>query len=452
MTIDMLPDVALLKIFDLYVREEQIQAWHTLVHVCRKWRNVVFGSPCRLNLRLHCTTKTPVRETLDVWPLLPIVVWGYGNEMWDMDNIIAVLEHNGRICQLDLINIQSSRFEKVLAEPFPALTRLQLRPRDETAPVDPASFLGGSAPHLRTLILDCVPFRGYPKLLLSATQLVRLDLWRIPYSGYITPEAMANCLSVLNKLERLRIGFGSPRCRPDRNSRRPPPLTRTRLPVLTELRLFGVSEYLEDLMARIEAPLLDELAINFFHQLIFNTPQVTQFIRRTPKFKALDEARVYFYDGNVWITLVQAFNKVLELGVLCNQSDWQLSSLAQVCSSSFPQAFIPAVEHLYILDGTSSRPHWQNDIEGSQWLELLRPFVAVTDLYISLEFAPRIVPALQELVGEREVEVLPVLRTLYLEEPLPSGPVQAIVGQFVTSRQLSNHPVVVSPWERKSLE
>jgi hypothetical protein len=213
-----------------------------------------------------------------------------------------------------------------------------------------------------------------------------------------------------------------------------------------------VSEYLEDLMARIEAPLLDELAINFFHQLIFNTPQVTQFIRRTPKFKALDEARVYFYDGNVWITLVQAFNKVLELGVLCNQSDWQLSSLAQVCSSSFPQAFIPAVEHLYILDGTSSRPHWQNDIEGSQWLELLRPFVAVTDLYISLEFAPRIVPALQELVGEREVEVLPVLRTLYLEEPLPSGPVQAIVGQFVTSRQLSNHPVVVSPWERKSLE
>ena len=51
-TNDVLPDVALLEIFDCYknqVREEdgddvEAQAWHTLVHVCRKWRSVVFGS------------------------------------------------------------------------------------------------------------------------------------------------------------------------------------------------------------------------------------------------------------------------------------------------------------------------------------------------------------------------------------------------------------------------
>ena len=44
-TIDVLPDVALLEIFDCHlnqVREEggdnlEIQAWHTLVHVCRIW-------------------------------------------------------------------------------------------------------------------------------------------------------------------------------------------------------------------------------------------------------------------------------------------------------------------------------------------------------------------------------------------------------------------------------
>jgi len=65
-TIDVLPDVVLLEIFDCYVdksREEEeedspgIQAWHTLVHVCRKWRSVVFGSPRRLDLRLFCTEK-----------------------------------------------------------------------------------------------------------------------------------------------------------------------------------------------------------------------------------------------------------------------------------------------------------------------------------------------------------------------------------------------------------
>ncbi len=46
MTIDMLPDVALLEVFDYYVnqaREEEgeIQAWQMLVHVCRKWRTIV---------------------------------------------------------------------------------------------------------------------------------------------------------------------------------------------------------------------------------------------------------------------------------------------------------------------------------------------------------------------------------------------------------------------------
>ena len=47
-------------------------------------------------------------------------------------------------------------------------------------------------------------------------------------------------------------------------------------------------------MARIDAPLLANLSITFFHQLIFNTPHLTQFISRTPKFKAHDEARVVF--------------------------------------------------------------------------------------------------------------------------------------------------------------
>ncbi|KAH9991426.1 hypothetical protein BJV77DRAFT_529009 [Russula vinacea] len=74
-TIDNLPDLVLLGIFDFYMGEdpddEGIEAWHTLVHVCRNWRNVVFGSPRRLNLQLYCTARTPVKQTLDVWPLFP---------------------------------------------------------------------------------------------------------------------------------------------------------------------------------------------------------------------------------------------------------------------------------------------------------------------------------------------------------------------------------------------
>ena len=448
----MLPDVALLEIFYFYVDEARIDAWYTLVHVCRKWRDIVFGSPRRLNLRLYCRATTPVIKTLDVWPLLPIVIWVYGHELSGVDNVVAALEHNNCISRIDLFNVSSSQLENILPamqKPFPELTRLDLQLSGETAPVisaNSASFLGGSAPRLQTLILSGIPFPGLPKLLLSATQLVDLDLGRIPDFGYISPMEMVTCLSVLTKLERLLIGFESP-CRPDIQSRHLPLSKRILLPVLTELWFKGVGEYLEDLVAQINTPLLENLWITFFNQLIFDTPQLTQFIGRTPKFKAHDEARVVFSDLDVSVTLLQTFGAVIKLGISCSQSDWLLSSLAQVCSLSFPPALIPAVENLYILKFGSRE--WQQEIENCQWLELLHPFTAVKDVYLASEFTPRIAPVLQELVGERVTEVLPALRSLFFEETLPSGPDQKTIEQFVTARRLANHPVAISCWKRK---
>jgi hypothetical protein len=153
-TIDLLPDVALLTIFDYYVDEAQIDAWYTLVHVCQKWRNVVFGSPRRLNLQLYCKASTPVRETLDVWPLLPILIWVDGHKTWGMDNIVAALDHNDRICTINVYNVRipSSQLEKVFAamrRPFPTLTRLDIQNRGGTVPVDPDLFMGLSAPRLQ---------------------------------------------------------------------------------------------------------------------------------------------------------------------------------------------------------------------------------------------------------------------------------------------------------------
>ena len=84
------------------------------MHVCRRWRTVVFGSPRRLNLRLVCTAKTPARDTLDVWPALPLFIRGYGNYPTEsVDNIIAVLERcRDRVCKIRLDAILSSRLEK----------------------------------------------------------------------------------------------------------------------------------------------------------------------------------------------------------------------------------------------------------------------------------------------------------------------------------------------------
>ena len=455
----MLPDLALLEIFHFYMNDEEkerVEAWRPLVHVCRKWRQVVFESPRRLDLWLYCGAGTPVKEKLDIWPHLPIAIWGYGVvRMRGVDNIIAALGHSDRICQLGLENISSSRFEKVLAlmqQPFPELTYLKLWSHDKEVPVIPTSFLGGSAPRLRTFDLEGIPFPGLPKLLLSATQLVRLELYGIPHSGYIAPDAMVAALSVLTRLETLVIKFIFPYDSPlgvnstDWKSRRPPLPTRNLLPVLTKLDFVGVDKYLEDLVSRIDVPELNNLEITVFHQLIFDTLQLTHFISRTPKFKPYDEASIIFSNWDVSVTLPRIFDRTkditLSLGVegLSTRSDWEVSSLVQVCRSFFPQTFIPAVEHLDILDDTCLELRCLDYIESSQWLDLFRPFTAVKYLYITRYIAPHIARALRELVGERVTEVFPALQNLLLDD---TEPVRETIEPFIAARQLAGRPVAV---------
>jgi hypothetical protein len=198
-----------------------------------------------------------------------------------------------------------------MQQPFPELTvltvlALQFWRSDKTMSAIPNSFLGGSAPQLRILTLHSIPFPGLPNLLFSATHLVYLGLLGIPRSGYISPEEMVACLSVLNELKTLIIDIESTQSRPDRN-RSPRPQTRALLPALTELQFYGASEYVEDLVARVDTPLLDKLTISCFRQLASHAPQLTEFIRRTPKFKARDEERGSVYQSDpmeiLWVSL-----------------------------------------------------------------------------------------------------------------------------------------------------
>ena len=162
------------------------------VHVCRRWRSLVFGSPRRLNLRLFCSLETPVKDTLDIWPALPLVTEGNTNDTPNTDNIIAALGESNRVCEVKL-RLGRGFLEKALAVmqvPFPEMTRIQLStlPYDETPPAIPDSFLGGSAPRLRYFESNGVSFPGFPKLLFSATKLVSLLLFYIPYSSLISPK------------------------------------------------------------------------------------------------------------------------------------------------------------------------------------------------------------------------------------------------------------------------
>jgi hypothetical protein len=206
--------------------------------VCRRWRYIVFASPLRLHLTLFCKGSKPVRDMLDIWPPLPILIQDHRCPREGADNIIAALEHNDRVCQIsieveEVLSSVLGRFAKAMQEPFPELTHLGLWSANGTTLVVPETFLGGSAPRLQYCHMDYLPFPALRKLLLSANHhLVRLYLTKIPHSGYTSPEPMVTCLSAATSLEFLDLRFQSPRSRPDRASRRPPPLIRTILPAL----------------------------------------------------------------------------------------------------------------------------------------------------------------------------------------------------------------------------
>jgi F-box-like len=252
--IDVLPDDVLLGIFDFYTKMSSpyrdktgVEAWQSLVHVCRRWRNLVFQSPRRLNLQLYCTPETPAKDTLDVWPALPLIVQGF-MDLCLVDNIIAALGQSNRVCRVDL-RLASWELEKLLPAmqvPFPELTELELFLYGEPLPVIPDSFLGRSAPRLRIFTLNDISFPGLPNLLLSATNLVSLRLTDIP--EYISPEAMGALLSVFSSLETLYLELQTPQSLPDRESRSLHPPKHSVLPAFHEFHFRGATEYLEELV------------------------------------------------------------------------------------------------------------------------------------------------------------------------------------------------------------
>jgi len=188
-------------------------------------------------------------------------------------------------------------------EPFPALTSLDLASFGPNVPVLPDSFLGGSAPRLRSLFLHGIPYPSIGTLLSSTTNLVGFTLWDVPHSGYISPETIVPCLSMLPRLGSLSLGFRDPRSPARRASRHPPPLTRVVFPSLTFLHLRGDSEYLEDILSQIETPMLNKSHFYFFNQLVFDTPLLGHFIRHTETFMTTHTARVQFSSWGVRVAL-----------------------------------------------------------------------------------------------------------------------------------------------------
>jgi hypothetical protein len=112
------------------------------------------------------------------------------------------------------------------------------------------------------------------------------------------------------------------------------------------------------------------------------------------------------------------------------------------------------VEHLYIVKGLVM--DYSDYIEKNpvRWLEFLRPFTAVKRIYVSWEYTPHLILALQNLVKSNRIVAHPTncfLRGSVETDP-SFGPIQEAIGRFVAAQQLVGQPIAFSLWNGHCLE
>ncbi|KAH9178374.1 hypothetical protein EDB89DRAFT_1170790 [Lactarius sanguifluus] len=445
---EVLPDDVLLRIFQHYL-DASPRRWPELAHVCRSWRQIIFASPLGLQLRLYCTYGTPILKNLASWPSLPLALDYVGSPMLrppspeDEDNIMAAVEQSDRVCSINL-TVSSSLLKKLsaISEPFSELEELVLLSQDNVQSTLSRASAFWWGHRLRILHSTRIAIPSLPQLLLPSQNLVDLQLHDIPRAGYFSPEAFANALCGMTQLETLSLHFLSLPPRRNYIGLPPPPGDHVVLPALTRFKYRGISKYLDNLVARIDAPRLEEIDITFFNQPTLDASQLGLFINRTETWEPPLRARIISSEDaiSISITFTQpvAFEQ-LSLQISCERLDWQLSSITQICDH-FPSS-LSSVEDLGF--ETIGPSNASDDTDDEHWLRLICTFEGIKDFHVVGKHATDILHALHP-ADEGQKIVLPSLRKLHLLRPTSvQGPLLDSVESLGTQRQLSGHPVEI---------
>ncbi|KAH9168483.1 hypothetical protein EDB89DRAFT_2203228 [Lactarius sanguifluus] len=438
MTIDILPDDILLEIFAFCLHDPRtsldsmrhMRVWQRLVHICQRWRQIIYASPRRLDLHLCCSNNTPFRtlKNLSLWRDFPLAVVFFISK--GQDDLIAALEHPARVRRINILTtMYQDVFEVVEAMrvPFPALTHLELTaPEDNDYDPDvldiPDGFLGGSAPCLRHLHLKNISFPGLPTLLLSARDLVSLQLDSVPptYSnyGHISPEEMVSSLAVLTKLRTLSIYRYPSDQSPlpsDEQRRGPVPPMLAVLPALTRFEFGCDFGYLEDLVAQIDAPRVEDVRIDYLMDEV-QTRQLSQFIDRSNlKLAQFRRAKVTIHPDSVNIELDlpqgECIHAKFFIQMILDDTPIVPPLLYVVHVLGQLVAMTSNVGHLRVSfqDPPTPSQVGQDLLESDEWLPLLRLFSAVEVLEVSGGLEGCIASAFEDATEET---LLPALQLL----------------------------------------
>jgi hypothetical protein len=411
--------------------------WYKLAHVCRQWRNIIFGSPSRLDLHLYCTKGVPVADMLAHSPRLPLTIDYHTmgpREMTteDESGIFIALSCRDRVRHIDFWMLPNvGKFVTVMDDQFPILERMHIYSRTEV--VLPVTFQAPNLRHLR-LWRTSLPIRS-PLLTTTAAGLVTLSLLNILPSAYFPPSYILTRLSLMTQLERLFIGFKSPINRDVEEQSRQTPETIT-LPNLRWFAFHGESAYLEGLVARISAPALNTLHVHLFNQLSFTSPRLLQFMQTSDNL-TFNAVQVTFGELAVSLHAVPCKDPPLLLRIRCRHLDWQVASAAQFFGTLSP--VLSVVEQLAFGYQEHKRSsEWHNNVDRRQWRELLRPFTNAKSVHVQDDLVSKIFRSLPSVDGDPPLELLPNLKEVgYSGE----SDARDAFSTFLNERQVAGHPV-----------
>jgi hypothetical protein len=208
----------------------------------------------------------------------------------DEDNIVTALKQSDRVTSIGL-TVTSSLLEKLSAieGPFLELEDLVLLSQDSVEQTLPITIRWG--PRLRCLRSTRIAFPALLQLLHPSRNLVDLQLHEFLYPCHFSPEKFVAALSGMAQLRSLSLHFF-----PTADYVAPPPQSSDSecfvLPLLTRLDFRGSSQYLEGLVAKIEAPRLWDINITFVDEFNFDLSNFSRFIDRIESHKAHRQAHI----------------------------------------------------------------------------------------------------------------------------------------------------------------
>jgi hypothetical protein len=414
-----------------------------------------------LDMSLLLTIDSPSINTLRHLPPIPLLIdfSDHGTRNMarkDEENISFGLQWHDRVCQVDLRARPSSlrMWLGQMNQFFPRLGGLSLlsTSTEELNLVLPETF---QAPDLRRLTLHGIGLSTRSTLLPSAIALSTLSLTHIGASSYLSPGHLVKQLQGLPHLKELSIGFAIPIPLPSTEGKLlPAPIPPVTLPSLRRLTFRGVSVYLDNLVAQINAPILERLNLTLFFELAFTLVNLGEFISRAEGFgfRAGGAAQVSFNKDGANIDAGYKKSgyyepwdiRKLSVFVNCEPLDWQIDSAMQICNAL--AKVLLAVEELKLVLNASvnelssdSENTLDARLDDILWHELLLPFIGVKELYISSSLTHELSQVLGLDAGGLALELFPELQKLHV--PVEMDNAINVFSHFVKTREFVGRPI-----------